>query len=223
MNMNNCYFNPACAFLAGLLLVAGCASKEGGRSAIRPGEGIAEHRQIATEAEKAMRAALNSLAAVSAQSNQCAPAVLSAFSEQVQRLQVDSLKLRARSQAMQARGDAYFERWHEYLARVKDPRMRALAQKQRPALEEGFRKVKAWSQEGHEAFQPFLAGLRKVRNALEKDPASLSAGEIREWMTSARANGEHVERCLVSIQRELDSMKALLTLPGSTSQSQKTP
>jgi hypothetical protein len=216
-------FTAVWAVLVGALLAAGCASKQGGAPAIRPGEGIAEYRQIAGEAETAMRAALDALAKVSAQADRCAPEVLSDYSVQVQRVQVDSVKLRARAQAILARGDDYFENWHKYLAQVKDPAARARVKEQRPALEKGFRKVKGWSQETREAFQPFLAGLRKVRNALEKDPASLNTSETRQWMKSAQADGEHVVRCLASIRGELDNMKALLAPPGSTTQSRKDP
>jgi len=168
---------------------------------------------VATDARQAMHDALSSLAAVSAHSNRCPPEVLSAFSAEMQRLQVGSIQVRARAQAMQARGDAYFERWHEHLARVKDPEVRALAERQRPALEESFRRIKLLSQEGREAFGPFQSDLRKLRNALEMDPSSIGAEPTRNWIATAKGNGEHVERCLTSIVGELDSARAMLTPP----------
>ena len=207
--------------LAALMLGVGCASTGSDRDGPRPRDGIAEYRQVAADARKAMHAALSSLAEVSAQSNRCAPKALSAFSAEMQRLQVDSIPLRARAQAMQARGDAYFERWHEHLARVKDPEVRAIAERQRPVLEESFGKIKAMSQEGREAFDPFQASLRKVRNALETDPASISTGPTRNSIASAKQNGEHVERCLDGIISELDSMRAMLTPSGSRAKQQK--
>jgi hypothetical protein len=213
---------PACVLFASLVLPAGCASKRASQPPSRPREGMAEYRQIAIEAQQAMRAAMNSLATVSAQSNACPPAVLAAFSNEVRRVQVGSFKIRARSQAMQARGDAYFERWNENLARISDPEVRALAQRQRPALQEGFRKIKMWSKTGHEAFQPFLAGLRMVRNALEKDPAGISADSTQGFIMAARTSGQEVESSLASITRQLDSMIAMVTPSGSPSQSQKT-
>jgi hypothetical protein len=164
-----------------------------------------------------MRAALASLANVSAQSNQCPPEVLSACSTEMQRLQVESMPLRVRAQAMQARGEAYFERWHEHLAQVKDPEVRALAEQNRPALEERFRKIKAITQDAREALGPFQANLRKVRNALESDPASIGASSTREWMATAKAEGERVERYLGEIVGQLDSMRGLITPAGGRS------
>ncbi len=163
-----------------------------------------------------MRGALKSLATVSTQSNRCAPSVLAAFSAKMQQLQVDSLQLRARAQAMQARGDAYFENWHEHLAKVKDTKLRAYADAQRPAFEQRFGRIKALSQEGREALDPFQASIRKVRNALEADPASITAVSTQDWLATAKEKGEHVDRCLGAIIDELDSMRAMLRPPRNS-------
>lgn len=213
-------FSLACAFL--LVLAAGCASKTPQQPPSRPREGMTEYRQLTTEAEQSMRAALSSLATVSAQSNQCPPAVLLAFSNEVDRVQVDSLRIRARSQAMLARGDAYFQSWHENLARIRDPAVRALAKQHHQALQDGFLRVKTLSLSGREAFQPFIAGLRKVRNALEKDPANISSDTTRADIAAARTSGEEVESSLAGIRRKLDTMIAMVTPPGNPSYPQET-
>ncbi len=217
--------NPGCnVLLAGLalLLLAGCASSGSQAKKPRPRDGIAEYRQVAVDARKAMRSALNSLAAVSAEPNRCPPKVLSAFSAEMQRLQVDSLQLRARAQAMEARGDAYFDRWHENLARVKNPDVRALAETRRPDLEESFRRIKRLSQAARQAFAPFQSSMRQLRNALETDPASVSAAETRISIAAAKENGERVEQCLAAVIVELDSMRALLTPSGMRPKQGKT-
>jgi hypothetical protein len=205
--------------LAAAVLAAGCASNDHSNSPTpspRPGSGIAEYRQVATNAQAAVRAALGSLASVSAQSNRCEPDVLSAFSAEVRRLQVESVQLRARSEAMQARGDAYFDHWHERLARIQDPEVRSLAQQNRTQLQQSFAEIKQLSQGGREAFKPFLSGLRQLRNALEHDPASLSGAETQSTIASTREQGQHVEQCLAGIERELDSMSAAITPAGKT-------
>jgi hypothetical protein len=197
--------------LAGLawLWAAGCASQRNS-TAPRPGSGIAEFRSLATGADQAIRRALDSLATVEAQSNQCSPAVLSSFSNEVQRLQVESVQVRARAQAIQARGDAYFERWHDNMAHVSDPKIRALAESRRPLLQQSFQQIKALSQEAREAFVPFLSGLRQLRNGLEKDPACAGSENTRERIRQAREKGKQVDRCLARIVSELDSMSAML-------------
>jgi hypothetical protein len=202
------------ALPAAMLLGPGCASHERDQETHKPGSGIAEYRALAVTAHNAVRSARTALATVASQSNGCPPEVLSKFSDEVQRLQVESVQVRARSQAMQARGDAYFKDWQANLARVKDADVRALAEKNRPELEERFNHIKQLSQEGREAFGPFIGALRQLRNALEKDPNSLSTEPAQSALATARKRGEHVERYLDGIERELDAMQALITPPG---------
>jgi hypothetical protein len=212
----------AAVVLSGLLGVAvvlvavGCASNPPADAPARPGSGIAEYRQVTSTAQHAVVAALEALATIGVQSNRCSPQVLTNFSAEVRRLQVESVQVRARSQAIQARGDAYFEHWQQRMAGVQDPEVRALAEKNRALLQQNFAEIKRLSQEGREAFQPFLAGLRKLRNGLENDPASLSSGPAQEWLKAARENGERVGHSLAGIQRQLDSMSSMLTPPGKT-------
>src|SRR5258705_11749939 len=128
--------------LGALVLSSGCASKQQTTEKIRPGSRIPEYRQVTVGAEKAVEAALESITVVSAQSNQCPPEVLTNFTAQLRRLQVESVQVRARTEAIQARGDEYFKDWQKHLAQVEDPQMRALAEKERPALEQSFERIK---------------------------------------------------------------------------------
>jgi hypothetical protein len=77
-------------------------------------------------------------------------------------------------------------------------------------LQESFRKIKALSQEGREAFNPFLSDLRQLRNALEKDPGSIDAATTRDRIKEAMEYGQHAEKCVAAIGRELDTMSAML-------------
>jgi len=131
---------------------------------------------------------------------------------------VESTQVRERSQAIQARGDAYFERWHENMAQVKDHAVRAAAEARRPQLEESFRHIKALSQEAREAFNPFLTALRQLRNALEKDPTCIGTAATRDRIKEAMDQGQHAERCVDGIKRELDTMKAMLVPPHKSIQ-----
>jgi hypothetical protein len=198
------------ALSAAVLLTFGCASHQPGSTNPKPGSGIVEYRKVATDAEKSLGRALASLATVCAHSNQCSPKVFAAFSDEFQRLEVESVKIRERSQAMQTRGDAYFETWQEHMERIKDPQLRARIESQRPAFQEHFLKIKALSQEAREEFHSFLSGLRQVRNSLEKDPASLGTQSMQQTLAGTREQGEHVQRCVAGIRQELDSMTAML-------------
>lgn len=205
----------AIALAAGLLAL-GCASSDKPKETPpRPGAGIAEYRQIASTAQAGLANVMDALARVAAEKSVCSAQVLSNFSAEVQRVQVDSMQLRARALAIQARGDAYFERWHENIARVEDPKIRALAEERRPLLEASFTKIKELSQENREAFKPFLTDLRQLRNDLEKDPANLASSVSQERIRDAMENGQHMERCLAEVVTELDLMKAMITPGGA--------
>ena len=206
-------------FISALLFAVGCSSTDPGGKPSRPGDGIAEFRQLSTNASDSVRAALDSLAKVSAQSGRCSAEVLAAFSSELQDLQVGSIRIRARAQALLQRGDDYFSRWHERLAQVKDPEVRTLAEQRRPDLENSFRNIKELSRQTREAYDPFAADLRKLRNALESDPSSLGASSTRSLIATARQNGERVQQCLGNIGRELDAMRAMVTPPGRSAKS----
>jgi hypothetical protein len=196
---------------AGVTTLVGCATHDAARRAPRPGDGIAEYQQIVDDALQAMGTALRSLDRVSAQPDRCSPKVLAAFSKEVERLEVESMQVRARSQAMQARGDAYFENWHENLARMKDPRVRERAEKHRPQLQQHFANLKLASDNAREAFKPFLSGLRRLQSALENDPGTVKTEATKDLIQSTRARGQQVKQGIVAVGEELTAMSSLLT------------
>jgi hypothetical protein len=196
------------AVIAGF--IAGCASSGASGNTPAPGDGIAEYKQITAESLTEVQAALTSLDKVSAQTNNCSPGVFNAFSSEVQRLQVASIRVRARAQAIQARGDAYFENWQESLALVKDPEIRERAERFRPQLQHTFSNVKLASQQTGEAFKPFFSDLRKLRRELEIDPAVIGTAATRALIRAAREDGNQVLQRLSAVQQELQAMTRIL-------------
>ena len=201
---------PALALLgAGLVLFAGCATKSEDRNAPTPREDLAEYRQVAVDAQKVVKATLQSLDRTVARTP-CPPGAFKAFTKDVQRLEVDSFKVRARAQAIRSRGQAYFEQWQEHLASVQDPEVRKLAEQRRDRLQERFAQIRLQTQQAREAFQPFMAGLRRLRNGLGNDPAIAGTDSMKEVIRTIRNNGEKVEAGLTAILGELDAVAAIL-------------
>jgi hypothetical protein len=194
-----------------VITLAGCATQDEARQEPRPGDGIKEYRQIVQESLKAIGEAASALDRVSAHTNSCPPRLITAFSREVLDLQAESIRVRSRSQAIQARGQAYFDNWQETLDRVKDPRVRALAQEHRPQLQECFARIKGRAGQAGDAFKPFLSGLRKLQNSLESDPASISTDSTRQLIRVTQQSGQLLAAALEGIRQELDTMKALLT------------
>jgi hypothetical protein len=204
------------AFASGAALaaaLAGCAAHNGASRSARPGEGIAAYRGIVNQAQGAMQTALRALDRVGAETNRCPARTLASFSTEVERLEVDSLRLRARAQTMEARGAAYFENWHESLARVEDPRIRELATQHRAELRQRFASLQRNSDRTRASFKPFLDGLRELRRELENDPGAVARETTRDLIRATQARGQQVQQGIAGVGEELKAMAALLT-PG---------
>ena len=203
--------------MAGMAM-AGCAAHEAYRQPLKPGQGIVVYRQIVRESSKAIATMVSSLDRLGIQTNRCSGRLVKAFSREVQQLQAESIKVRSRSQAIQARGEAYFQHWQENLASVQDPKVRELAEQHRPQLQQCFARIKLGSQEAGEAFRPFLAGLRRLQNVLENDAGSIRMDSTRELIRTTREQGVQVGQALTGIRQELEAMTAMLTpaKPGTS-------
>jgi hypothetical protein len=211
--MNRYMHHPAAAILlsAVVIMAAGCAARDKTVVQGKPGQGIQEFRQMTCSADKAVEAALQALERVSAATPTCPPDVTAALSKEVERLEVDSLQVRAHAQALLARGDAYFANWQEQMTAVRDPQVRALAQEHRQALETCFGRVKEMCGQTRTSFRPFLSGLRRLRASLEQDPGAVGSGPAKEWIGTTREQGRQVRQSFAAILRELDAMTQLIT------------
>lgn len=191
------------------LLLIGCAA----RQTVTKSEGqddIAEYQQISREARMAFDQAVESLNQVGSCSNTCPAAVVTAYQQKVQTLEVESIKVRARAHAVLSRGDAYFEHWHENLARMKSAPARQLAEARRAEMMETFNQLKASSGQVREAFRPFLADLRKLRVALENDPQCVAAGPTRSLIADTQARATQCQTHIDANQEHLDALATLV-------------
>ena len=203
----------AAACLCFLLAAVGCATRQQGQDKPRPGQGIIEYQELVEESQHAISRALFALDRVSLAAPCCSHRDIEKLSDEINRLQVDSLRIRARAQAIQERGDAWFQNWHQHIAEVSDPRIRDLANQHRSELERHFGAIKANAVETRASFRPFFNGLREIRTALEKDPAATQFGPMQDHIRATRARGQEVQERLAGTGRELESMRALVT-PG---------
>jgi hypothetical protein len=195
---------------AALCPLAGCATHDHNTNTPRPGSGLEEYRQLTGEATAGVLSALSWLERVSAQPGRCPPKIVSGFAHEVEQLQVKSIRVRARGQAIRARGDAYFEAWTgggEQLSVVPPrPTPERLAQ-----LRENFTKIKLASQEAGETFRPFFNGLRNLRAELEADPGVIENEKARELIRTTRERGLQVLQKLGALEDELHAMRPLMT------------
>ena len=192
---------PATALLC--FLAAGCATQKF--------SGIEEYKQLTRRASTAVQNAVHSLESVSSSPAQPTPKAIANLQRDIQRLQVDSVQVRARARAIRARGDAYFADWSENIAKIKDPKVQAAAARSRPQLEESFNKIKLASQQAGAAFDPFLSGLQKLRVELELHPDAIAGPTDQQLARVTLDHGHEVLVQLARINSELQNIITLLT------------
>jgi len=189
-------------------LLAGCATDDTRSRAIRGGEGIPEYQALVKQSVQSMEKALSALDRVTTATVPLSPRTVARFSSRIVSLQAESLKVRARSQALQTRGDAFFQHWEESIVSVKDSRIRELAVRHRPQLQEHFTHIKAASQTTEQSFRNFLAGLRQLQVQLESNHARALPPRLVE---ETRDHGKEVIKSLQAVSRELNDMQALVS------------
>ena len=207
------FFYVAVVFI-GLSLVTSCSTSKPTTAPPKPGSGIAEYKEMTAESTAAVQSTLRLLDKITTQSNSCPRKLVDAFVTQVQKMQVASIRIRARSQAIQTRGDAFFQHWHESLSRIDDPQFRDRAQRFKPELERSFTGIKLASKQAREAFKNFSSGLLSLQYGLESDPTKVQLTQTHELIQATRNHGQQVLQHLATIQAELQTMSDLLA-PGN--------
>jgi hypothetical protein len=182
---------------------AGCATQKF--------SGVEEYKQLTKRGSAAVQNAIHSLEKVSVPAGRPSPKLIANFESDLQRLQVDSIQVRARTRAIRARGDAYFADWSENIAKINDPKVRAAAASSRPQLEAAFNQIKLASQKAGAAFDPFLSGLQKLRVELEVRPEAIASGADQELARNTIDHGKQVLVELARINSELQTITTLLT------------
>jgi len=194
-------------------VLLGCASTETAQKEPTPRQDFIEFRRIVVEAMGHVDRALHALDKICVEAHRDPRPAYQAFARAVHRLEVDSIKVRARTQAMRARGGAYFEHWEAYLAGVNNKEVRQLAEEHRPALKRSFEQAQSASQQVREGFRPFLSDLQKLRAVLEADPTLARIDAQKDLILEAKDKGRRVEQGLDRILAEMNSMTALLRPP----------
>lgn len=210
---NHARWLPLAAVVAVLL---GCASMGSNPKAPTPRQDFQEYRQIVVQAMSQVDGTLRALDEVSVQANRDPREAYQAFARAVHRLEVDSIKVRARTQAMRARGDAYFEHWEDSLAVAKNEQVRKLAEEHRAQLKQSFDDARLASQQVREVFRPFLSDVQKLRAVLEAEPSLTHIASEKSLILAAKDKGRQVQQGLDRLLVEMNSMTALLRPPDAT-------
>jgi hypothetical protein len=203
-----------------LVVAAGssaCAARHFRPAASQTKSGVAEYREVVVFSITAIKATLDSMDQLTIQPDTRS---FKAFAESVHRLEVDSIEVRARTRAMEARGDAYFAQWQEQLTRMNDDAARQRAEEHRDELKRSFDQILLSVRLTRQAFDFFLAGLHHLRAKLESNPDLASVNSTRALFTSTERSGHEVQEGLADILAELNSISLQLAPPKTNEQKQ---
>jgi hypothetical protein len=187
---------------------SGCATGKTQTPGNKPGSGVAEYRRIVVHSMDVINETMESLNELTAVPNAKS---FKEFAEEVHRLEVDSVEIRARAQAMEARGDAYFAQWQERLTQIGDAAERKTAEARRDELKRSFDHILQSARETREAFQPFLSGAHRISAKLETNPGLDSVNAARTLIADTQKAGHKTQEQLSDILAELNVVAAKLT------------
>jgi|SRR6185369_5194114 small-conductance mechanosensitive channel len=188
-------------------LAGGCVSPSADSSAPKPGQGIAEYREVTREARGRVAAMVDAVEALAQSSGSSSK--LSGFDRALHQLEVTSVKTRARADAIIVRGQAYFDEWKENLAATTNQATARAATERYGRMLEQFERVRECSKEVREKFRPFMAKLREFRARLDQ-PAAAGAELSRPELETLAASGRSVLTRLDAVSTALNEAQAAL-------------
>ncbi len=196
-------------FLLTLALLSGCAtSKPAANTPPRPGAGLEEYRELTSQSASAVLDSLSLLEQVNAQSTSCPPKLVAEFSAQVHKLEVGSIKVRSRAQAIRVRGAAYFEAWIGTNLLTSTPEGPAPDDVVR--VRDNLDRIRLASEQVGEAFRPFFSNLRKLRAELETDLSVMATDSAQQLIRTTREQGFQVLQNLWVLGDELQSLRPIV-------------
>jgi hypothetical protein len=194
-----------CWSLALLLLVAGCSAPVEGPSIPKTGSGLVEYREVTRQAHGVVTDTVDSLEQLAGGAG--FDRRLARFDRAFEKLELTSVKARARAEAIIARGQNYFDEWQEQLGVATNQSTAQLETGHYQRLFDHFTRIRHSSSAVREEFRPFMASLRQFRARLDQpSKAPLSPVEIDALTTRGRS----VLKALDSVSEALDHAEAEL-------------
>jgi len=194
---------PLLALNMAMLLVAGCATSGTGSGVARPGDGIREYRRLVADLHKLVAGCVASAEDLAKAAALRAAAAHARFDESVHRLEVASVSARARVEAMEKRGEAYFEEWAEEHSCV------GAADNERIAgLRQHFNAILSDTRQVRPEFRQFIDALRDVRAKLGQSPSAATLESVKPVLLGATAEGYQVQAALDRLVQTLNTAES---------------
>ena len=192
--------------LVGALIMAGCATAKVGTP--RPGAGLSEYHELVTELRHALAVSRQSVETMANAPDKKFKDAYRGFARKLERLEITSIEARARADAMEKRGEAYFEEWTEEISGVASEPTGRPATETFSELREQFVNILDESRQVRQEFRKSLEGLRSLRGTL----ATGATGGTRAALANARPSSAQVIQDSLGAEQAMDRLLAKVEL-----------
>jgi len=198
------------ALVVTVLLAAGCTTSKSSAVTTRPGDGLREYQRLVRDLRQDVRRTRKILEALATASQKNSGAAYARFDGSLQRLEVDSITARARVDAMEKRGEAYFQEWAEEISGPTNEAAHRVAQERFAELHGHFEAVLKDTEHVRQAFRPFLEGLRGSRTKLGQKPTYAAIETAKPEFAQLASAGRQAEESLDQLSKTLKAAAAAL-------------
>jgi hypothetical protein len=186
------------------------------RSGIATWQGVADLRQDIMRSKAQINSAVDSLNQLNAQGGGDLRPAYDEFDRELVSTELQSQKMRLRSETMRNRGRDHFRSWQEQSLMISDPTIRTQAEQRLAAVRADFQRIVASMQDARDSFGPLMSGLVDIRRYLSTDLTPRGVGAIGPAVRKANEDAAAVQKRLDAVVAELDRAAAEL-LPGTES------
>jgi hypothetical protein len=174
---------------------------------------LREYRQVVCDIQKATVACRESLDGLRAHGTaKQSKSAAKEFEESLHELEVSSVMARAKADAMEKRGAAYFEEWEAGL--TNNPSDQS-AQARLNELRGHFDSILQGSKQVRQSFREYLDGLRQLRVSLCGDAKKADLTPVQPAVTKSIGQGEKAEQAMDELLAKVDAaLAAVMTGPA---------
>jgi len=204
MNSKLLHFEKIVGAVA-LMVVAGCTTVQTDSAIARPGEGVREFQRHVTDYRAALADCVRATEKLVAAPEKSEASAYAQVQTTAHRLEVVSVKARARADALEARGQEYFHEWAEEACAATDETSRREARARFEGLQAQFVIVQQDSRRVREDSRKFFDHLRHWRAALGSTPQAVEVAKARTEFAPAVTAGREALTAVDQLLRTLES------------------
>ena len=140
-----------------------------------------------------------------------------AFNSSVNDLGVTAREVSSKADEMKAQGAAYFTKWDEETAQMRNEDIRHRSQERKQEVAANFARISQQYDDTKAAFKPFMSDLRDVQNYLKTDLTAGGLAAIKNAAAKSASDAIPLKVSIGDLSKELKSLsQSMSTASGVT-------